>query len=192
MSVTGILLAAGKGSRFGGDKLLHPLANGTPMGVQSARRLQVGCDHVIAVVKPHDDLLAELLTQEGCKVVVCAAAGGGMGHSLAAGVRAAAQAEAWIAALGDMPYILPSTYQALRDALSGGAALAAPTYREQRGHPVGFSRPWFDALAALKGDQGARSIIQHHLDRMVLCPVADAGILHDIDHPVDIRPSHVA
>ncbi|MHB1290933.1 MAG: NTP transferase domain-containing protein, partial [Sulfuricella sp.] len=37
--ITGILLAAGAGTRFGGDKLQFPLPDGTPIGVKAARNL---------------------------------------------------------------------------------------------------------------------------------------------------------
>ena len=40
MQVAGILLAAGSGRRFGGDKLLYPLEDGTPIGVRSVLRLR--------------------------------------------------------------------------------------------------------------------------------------------------------
>ena len=60
--IVGLLLAAGQGRRFGGDKLLHPLADGTPMAVASARRLRSACPHSIAVLRPEQQVLAGLLT----------------------------------------------------------------------------------------------------------------------------------
>lgn len=50
--IVGILLAAGRGSRFGSDKLLHPLADGTPMAVAAAASLLQACGRVIAVLRP--------------------------------------------------------------------------------------------------------------------------------------------
>lgn len=84
--IAGILLAAGSGSRFGSDKLLHRLADGVPMAVQAARRLQAAVGHCVAVVRPGADELTRLLRAEGLRVVVCADAAQGMGHSLAAAV----------------------------------------------------------------------------------------------------------
>ena len=51
----GILLAAGNSSRFGSHKLLHPLPDGTPLGVASARVMRFVLDRVVAVVRTGDD-----------------------------------------------------------------------------------------------------------------------------------------
>jgi CTP:molybdopterin cytidylyltransferase MocA len=40
VKVVAILLAAGSATRFGADKLLHPLLHGVPIAVQSARHLR--------------------------------------------------------------------------------------------------------------------------------------------------------
>ena len=59
--IIGILLAAGSGSRFGGDKLLQPLASGTALGAAAARNLIAAGLQVVAVVRPGDVALADLL-----------------------------------------------------------------------------------------------------------------------------------
>ena len=60
LNVSAILLAAGSGTRFGGDKLLHPLSDGVAIGAHAARNLiSAGLD-VIAVVKPGDFPLADM------------------------------------------------------------------------------------------------------------------------------------
>ena len=64
MDICAILLAAGSGSRFGGDKLLHPLADGTPIGVQAARNLLAAAPDVIAVVRPGDFRLLTCLSRK--------------------------------------------------------------------------------------------------------------------------------
>lgn len=184
--LTGILLAAGAGSRFGGAKLLHRLADGRPIALAAAGSLRPACERLIAVLRPGDTELAGLLTQAGCEIVVSPDAALGMGHSLAAGVGAAADAQAWLVALADMPFIATASHQAVADRLRAGASLVASQYQGRRGHPVGFNAAWREPLLALSGDQGARSILGQHGDRLALCPVDDPGVLDDIDRPEDL------
>ena len=139
MNTVAILLAAGASTRFGSDKLVHALPHGVAVAVQSARHLKAVLPRVIAVVRAADGDTARALAAEGCEVVVCANAQAGMGASLACGVRAAGAAEAYLVALGDMPFIRPSSIVALRDALEAGAAIVAPYFRTRRGHPVGLA-----------------------------------------------------
>jgi len=190
--IVGILLAGGNGSRFGSDKLLHPLAPGVPLAVATATRLLAVCEHTVAVVRPGSDRLASLLADAGCQVVVCADAGQGMGHSLAAGVGAAPEAGGWLVALADMPFIAVATYRGVADALRAGASLARPVADGRQGHPVGFAPRWFAALVALRGDQGARAILAASPDQVRLLPVNDDGIWRDVDRPGDLGAAAAA
>lgn len=187
MRIVGVLLAAGQGTRFGGDKLLATLADGTPVGVMSARNLAAALSEVIAVVRPEDSRLAQLLAGAGIAVESCPTAWRGMGSSLAHAVRARADADGWIVALADMPKVRPDTIRAVADAIEAGASLAAPVHRGERGHPVGFSAAYGPRLAALSGDAGAREILRADRDRMALLECADAGVIADIDTVLDLE-----
>lgn len=189
--IVGILLAAGRGSRFGSDKLLHPLPDGTPMAVAAAMNLRPACDRLVAVLRPGGEELAGLLATADCETVVCPEAEAGMGHSLAAGVRAAPDAGGWLVALADMPFIAPASHAAVAAALRTGASLAASQFGGKRGHPVGFAARWFEQLAALTGDHGGRTIVEAHRQELVLCPVDDPGVLRDVDRPDDLGVSEI-
>lgn len=184
--IAAILLAAGSSQRFGGDKLLYPLPDGTPMAVAAAISLRAACCDTVAVLRPHNDALARVLAAEGCQIIPCADAERGMGHSLAAGVRARSDAAAWVVALADMPFITADSHHAVVARLRMGASLAACAYRQRRGHPVGFSKIWLDALTALTGDQGARTLLDAHCQELVLCHVEDPGVVRDIDRREDL------
>lgn len=185
--IAGILLAAGISQRFGRDKLMYPLADGTPMAVAAAINLRAACPETIAVLRPHQEALASLLTAVGCEIIECPDAGGGMGHSLAAGVRATSDALGWVVALADMPFIATTSHLAVVSCLNQGAKLAACAYQQQRGHPVGFSRIWLDPLTAMTGDLGGKSILEKHRLDLVLCQVNDPGVIRDIDRPEDLK-----
>ena len=184
--IVGILLAAGSSRRFGSDKRWHRLADGTPMAVESGRRLLAACSHSVAVLRPDDSELARALTDLGMQVVFCAEAVGGMGHSLAAGVATAAEAKGWLVALADMPGIAGTSYRAVLDTLLAGAGIVRPTLDGQVGHPVGFAAAYRDALLSLTGDRGGKAIIAAHPAAVVDCPVSDPGILFDIDTPAAV------
>ena len=188
--IVGLLLAAGQGRRFGADKLMQALANGTPVAVAAARALKAACADSIAVLRPEQDALAVLLEAEGLTVVRCAVAHSGMGHSLAAGVAARSAAwrdvAGWLVALADMPCIGVPTLRRVAEAIAGGAALAAPVHAGRRGHPVGFAARWKDALLALEGDEGARAILRQHAALLQTLQTDDPGVLQDVDTPADL------
>ena len=179
--IVAILLAAGSSRRFGADKRLHPLADGTPMAIASARRLAEACTRTLVVIRHGDSALATLFTAEGIETVVCNDADKGMGHSLSRGIAASAEADGWLVALADMPYIEPVSYLTVLRALQNGAGLARPTYQGKIGHPVGFSANYLPDLLTLTGDQGGKAILDAHQNALYLCPVEDPGILKDID-----------
>ena len=189
MNVVAILLAAGSAKRFGSDKLLHALPHEVPIAIQAARNLAavVGKD-VLVVLRPEAKALSALFLKEGCRAVVCDNAAEGMGASLACGVRAAGAADAYLVALADMPFIRASTIEAVRDALASGATLAAPYFRARRGHPVGIAASFRAELEGLSGDQGAKTLLARHQDKMTKIPVGDPGAIRDIDTQGDLAP----
>ena len=184
---TAILLAAGASSRFGTDKLLHPLADGEPIGVRAARNLIDAVPDTLAVVRQGDRDLIGAFTDLGLRVIENPWTDRGMGTSLALGVKASSEADGWLIALADMPWVQPITIGALADELRNGASLVAPAHDGRRGHPVGFAARWRTQLEALTGDQGARNLLVAHASELLLQPTNDLGILLDVDTRADLE-----
>jgi molybdenum cofactor cytidylyltransferase len=184
--IVGILLAGGAATRFGSDKLLHRLPDGTPIAVAAARNLIAAVPRVVAVVRPGAPELERALRGAGAEVTVCARAAEGMGVTLAHAVRAAGRADGWVVALADMPFIRPESIRRIASAIAGGAAIAAPEHQGQRGHPVGFAGRFRGALEQLAGDAGAREILKADPAALVRVDVDDPGVVRDIDTPADL------
>lgn len=189
----GLLLAAGFGRRYahaaaGADKLMQTLDDGLRVAQRAARQLRLAVPATLAVLRPEQQELAELLQAEGCTVLHAPQAQAGMGASLAAGMQALhsgpGTADAVVVALGDMPWLQASTICFL---LNHAAAnrIVAPHIAGQRGHPVIFGRDFWPALCALDGDQGARALLQEH--GYMAIEVDDPGIVRDIDLPKDLN-----
>ena len=184
--IVGVLLAAGSGSRFGGDKLLHPLGDGVAIAAHAARNLLAVLPDVVAVVRWGDFPLYEMLEQEGCQVTMFQGAARGMGASLAHGVGEARGADGWIVALADMPRVPQAVIQGVVSALEEGAVIVAPVHGGERGHPVGFSARLREELLALDGDTGARAVLQRHAAEIRAIECSDAGVLMDVDRREDL------
>ena len=189
--MVGILLAAGFSLRFGlTNKLLQCLPDGRPIALASAENLIKAIPVSIAVLRPKNKDLTELLINAGLRIVFCREDDQEMADSLATGIRFSVNFEAandgFVIALADMPYIQTETIVAVANKVADGASIVIPTYQNQRGHPVGFSAKFRSELENLQGDEGARSIIKRYTDEVVLLPTDDAGILVDIDTPNDL------
>jgi molybdenum cofactor cytidylyltransferase len=187
-NIVGLLLAAGSASRFGSDKLRHALPHGVPIAVQAARPLKAELSRIVAVVRPGSQELKQALEAEGCEVVVCEDAAEGMGASLACAARAAGEADGYLVALGDMPFLRRTSIAAVRDAIAGGAPLAAPYFRARRGHPVGIAGRFLPELLQSRGDEGAKKLLAANEKQLVKIPIGDPGVIRDIDRPEDLLP----
>ena len=111
----------------------------------------------------------------------------GMGDTIAAAVRATADAAGWLVLPGDLPLIKPASLQAVAAALAQHAVVL-PHYQGRRGHPVGFAASCREALLLLNGPQGAELVARA---QAVVNPVAqleldDVGIVTDIDTVQDL------
>ena len=183
---TAVLLAAGYSRRFGSAKLLQPLSNGIALGLQAALNLRAAQIPVLVVVNPEQIVLTRLYQDYKFPTIANLHAQQGMGASIAAGVQASQTANGWLIALADMPFIQPTTLQALWQALNHGSALVAPCYQKQRGHPVGVSSAFKADLLALNQDQGAQRLLQQQQALLQLIQTRDAGVVWDIDTPSDL------
>lgn len=212
MKHVGVLLAAGAGARFGGlypGAKLDQLIDGVAVGVRSFENLTAAVDHVVVVVRDPNAMLAQHARANAATVLVNGEAHRGMGHSLATAVMYihahCINAQFIWASMADLPFIKPSTFDRLSPDKLGddlqnaslivqpvceravGVADASRARNERRfGHPVIFGRAHWAALAALDGDEGARSIVQTQRERLISVQLDDDGIWRDIDTPNDL------
>jgi molybdenum cofactor cytidylyltransferase len=110
----------------------------------------------------------------------------GLSTSLKAGIAALPrETDAVVVALGDMPDVTGALIDRLVAALDPvrGALIAVPTREGRRGNPVVWSRRFFEQLAHVEGDTGARHLIAQNSEAVVEVPVEDDAAFRDIDTP---------
>jgi molybdenum cofactor cytidylyltransferase len=186
--VTGavLLLAAGRGRRFGSDKRRARLPDGRTLLAATVARYAEVFERVIVVLRAGEALPADC-AGTGVEAAAAPRADRGMGASLADGVGACTDADWLFVALGDMPWVEPGTLRALRRAAEDAPAVDSPVIQpvhgDRPGHPVGFRASLFRALASLDGDTGARPVVRA-AERILRVPVDDPGIHRDADTPV--------
>jgi molybdenum cofactor cytidylyltransferase len=166
---TVVVLASGRGERF-------VASGGSGSKLQATLGEKTVLDRTLAAVQA-----------SGLPFHVESAGHSGMGDSIAAAVRATANANGWLILPGDMPLLQPSTLHQVAAALmeGGDSAQAYPVYQNQRGHPVGFGRAYYAQLADLSGNQGAARVITAQAAIKLI--VTDIGCVTDIDTLADLE-----
>jgi len=166
-----IVLAAGRGERFAASGAtlhkLEALLAGKPV-----------LEHVLDAVRA-SGLPFHVVGPSASRL--------GMGDSIAAGVRATADATGWLILPGDLPLIRSETLRAI--ALAPASAVTVPMYQGQRGHPVRFAAACGPELLRLQGNNGAAPIFraQAAINSVAFIDVDDVGSVTDIDTLDDLR-----
>lgn len=186
----GILLAAGQGKRFDATglkhKLLQSLSTGQSVVHASAACLQSALPDCFAVVGSQTSAVQHALQALSFPAVTCDDAELGMAHSLRTGLlHLPVEADAFIIALADMPFVRGDSIRAIAKQLAAGAGIVVPVFNGQRGNPVGFAKEYRQVLLELRGDRGARQLLQNL--PVTELPLDDPGILRDVDFPEDLR-----
>ncbi len=148
-----------------------------------------GCDPVVVVVGPGREDEARRARAAGALVLENPDPGDGPITSLRLALSVIGGEVEGVAYLPvDHPLVSPETVAALVDTLlDGDAPLVLPTVEGRRGHPALFRRTLFPALSDPSLAEGARSVVQAHLERAALVEVDDAGVVTDIDTPEAYR-----
>jgi CTP:molybdopterin cytidylyltransferase MocA len=187
-SVAAVILAAGAGERFGGDKLTSMLrgrllAQGAIDAASSSRA--VAC---FLVVGAHAESLLAVVDPRRCAIVTNGRWREGIASSIRAGIAAAGSYDACIFLLGDQPYVAREDINALiREFELHPASIVALRAAGVWGAPVAFPRRDYAALAKLKGDVGAKSYAQSERRRLRFVRAADARAFEDVDTKADLH-----
>jgi molybdenum cofactor cytidylyltransferase len=186
--VSALVLAAGTARRMQGrDKLMEEVG-GRPVLAHVAREAAASAaDETVAVLREGDAARAAALGGTGARIAENRRAGEGMGTSIAAGLAALREdADAVLILMGDMPEIRARDIDRLIAAFDPeeNRAIVRATSEDGRpGHPVLFGRRFFEALAALGGDSGARQVIRENAEFLVEVALPGRAALTDLDTP---------
>jgi len=185
-----VVLAAGASTRFGSPKQLVRVAGRPLLHSAIAHAADVAGSAVSVVLGAHAAELTPLLTHSQALIVINRDWREGIASSIRTGVlRLPPSCNAVLLMLADQAAV---TVEDLKRLVSAWRRqpdyIVAARYGMTTGVPAIFPRSVFADLAALRGDTGARALLQRNPDRVVRVPMASAAI--DIDTPEDLLKIH--
>lgn len=183
-AVSAVVPAAGLSRRMGGpNKLLLPYDGTTVVGAVVQTLLECGLEVVVVTGRDAEEVARSVAP---ARTVFNPSFASGLGTSIAAGVAQVPEESAILIALGDMPSLRKDVVESLLDRASRDA-IVVPRYQEtpdRPGHPVLFGQSFRAALLQLKGDRGARAVIESNTASVVTLDVP--GVFPDVDEPADL------
>ena len=184
----GIVLAAGASSRMGGPKALLDAGGATFTARLVAALREGGCAPVVVVAASGSGELAAEIDRCGARLVVNPRGEGGQIGSLRAAldylIGLDDPAPAFVFSPVDNPAVTPETVRVLIAEWRGSeASIVMPRHEEERGHPVLADMTIAREFQVRGLEEGARSVVRRDPRRVLEVPVADAGVVDDIDTP---------
>ena len=189
----GIILAAGAAARFGQPKQLLRLNDKYVIEWVLDAALDSRLGRVILVLGYAHKKILQALGQKArhskLHLEINPDYKKGQSYSLRAGLAAVKNDfPAVIFLLGDQPMLNSATINTLLEKFwSAEKDICVPTYRGKRKTPAIIGSRFFGRLMALKGDIGARQIIDNHPDQVLMIEIDDPFCFFDIDTPQDFE-----
>jgi molybdenum cofactor cytidylyltransferase len=194
--VFALILAAGQGRRFGGDKLLaglmgKPLLQHVLDWVQEARKAGA-LDGGLAIIPTGNFAREQLLLLSKTEYVFNPSPESGVADTLRIGLAALAarhpDAEAALVLQGDQPGLRPEVLAPILSSWrTSGRPVVRPRYAgapETPGHPVLIDRLVWGRATELQGDTGFAPLLRRCPDLVTVVDVP--GINPDINTPSDL------
>ncbi len=183
--VAGIVLAAGRAERFGGE-LPKQLAlfEGEPLVHRAARAaLGAGLAEVIVVAGYRGKEVAAAVRDLPVRLVASLRWAEGKASSIRSGIAALRpEISAAIFLPCDQPLLSSEVIAALAEAhVRSSLPIVVPIFRGQRGAPVLFARRFFPELIRLGADQGGREVLERNLGEVAELVLEAGEPLEDVD-----------
>lgn len=185
IKIPAILMAAGKSTRMGKNKLLLPFDDHSVIAETCDRLLASHVSKVIVVLGNDQDKVREQLANKNVEFVINPNYADGMMTSLQAGMSyLPIDAKFFMVALGDQPLVTTSVYNTLIEATAYTShKIFIPTYGRERGNPIVLSSEFIDEMLEMDGDVGGRVIIKKYPEEIQEIPVINEGIVINMNTP---------
>ena len=187
-----VVLAAGASTRFGATKQLVRVGGRPLMHTVVSRAVELAGHSVTVVLGAHAGELAPLLKHSPASVSVNRDWAEGIASSIREGIaHTPSTADGVMIVLADQAAVTTEDLRRLASTWRRNpSSIVAAQYAGGSGVPAVFPRWCFRELNELRGDRGAQSILQRHVDRVVRLPMPSAEL--DIDRPEDLLALEVA
>lgn len=185
-----VVPAAGSSIRMGRPKALLPWRDSTVVETLISTLLEGGVEKVVVVVQPGDSKLTALLrATSATATVVNPRPKDGMLSSILAGTREALDTTGEAPLLVcpvDHPLLSTDTVaQVLARQANASREILIPTFEGRRGHPVLIPKTFLDELRLLDPSRGLKHLLERHPGKVLEIPVADQGVVENLNTPED-------
>ena len=181
MKIGCVVLAAGNGSRFGENKLLHKFGEETMISRAFAAVPVEKLDTGVVVTQYHE--IEDLAKNNGFIPIRNEHPDWGQSYSVKLGLQGLIDYDAVLFQVSDQPYLQKESVAALIDFYQQHPDnIVALSYQGQRGNPCLFPSAYFDELMAMEGDHGGNVVIRKHEDALLLLEVPPKELV-DVDTP---------
>lgn len=182
-SISAIILAAGKSTRMGTQKLCMPIGEHTILEQTVDNYLGSKVDEIIVVIGHEAQRVRQLIAGKPVTIVYNSNYDKGMSTSIASGLQHVKRSiQNVMIALGDQPYIRSDIINLIIEThKSSRKGIIVPVYKGNRGHPAIFNMSYKEELLQLEGDTGGKQITDRHPDDVFEIDVEFEEIIADID-----------
>jgi molybdenum cofactor cytidylyltransferase len=175
----------------GANKLLAPV-DGRPMVRRVVDEVLASRARPLVIVTGYEaDLVRAAVVGRPVEFAHNPDFGAGMSTSIRVGIEALGdRVDGALVCLADMPWVAASVLGTLIDAFADarGEAICVPHHQGRRGNPVLWPAGRFADLLTLRGDVGARALLEAGSPGLHAVPVSDDGVLRDVDTPEALGP----
>ena len=158
-----IVLAAGKASRMGANKLLFTVGDKVVL-VKLLDVLIKSVDEVVVVTGYDPEPIATMAQINGARVIHNPDHEKGMTTSFQAGLRVTEDTDAFFLVLGDQLGLKPDLIRKMKAVMEDtpSALIVSPVYLCKRGHPVLFRATLRQEIQALSHAESLKDVVERH------------------------------
>jgi len=181
--ISAILLAAGQSKRMGKENKLIKTINQIPIIKHAIENIMSSSiDELIIVVGYQKEKIEKLIDKnKKIKIVFNENFENGMSSSIKKGLNhLSIKTEKFFICLGDMPHVNQKIYDQLIGVKSN-KEIIVPTYKGKQGNPVLFSISFKNIIMGIKGDMGAKKILEINKNKIFMLEINDQSIVQDFN-----------
>lgn len=192
MDISVVILAAGQSSRMGRVKQLLPFNNSTLLQTAIQHALKSKAKKVYVVLGSNSEIIKDKISEDDVSIIQNLNWKEGLSSSIVSAINhiedSKIKPDALIVMLADQPNV-DSNYinNLISKHQNNQQKIIASSYGNMNGVPAIFPQKYFKKLLSLKGDKGAKILLNTNEVDVVSYTPTSTKTLNDIDSPEDYQ-----